>query len=37
MFSKASVDLMYFENLHRIYITDIDKYNIELIQKYEAK
>lgn len=27
MFSKASVDLMYFENLHRIYITDIELFD----------
>ena len=27
LFSKASVDLMYFENLHRIYITDIELFD----------
>ena len=27
IFSKASVDLMYFENLHRIYITDIELFD----------
>lgn len=27
LFSKASVDLMYFENLHRIYITDVELFD----------